>query len=212
MKSKPISIWCWLVYLAIPVLLFSVDGHYYQALFDVPKPPGQVYYELSKLVGLMAFWLMLLQLMTGLLGHTQLVSSYWSQNKHKALGILTVAMIIAHIGLFVTAVSLRTGHISLGLLIPSFSQGYYKLMLAFGVMAFWLLTIVVLSGAMRTKKTHPFWRLAHKLTLVIYVFVLLHSLSIGSETRSYWVVSLYCLSVVMVGYGVWRFFRIRRQL
>lgn len=156
---------------------------------------GQHPYILSKLFALFAVELVWLQALLGLMRHrlvpAYLISmSHW-RRLHQTLGLIAGTTMLTHVVLFVIATSLRNNHPAFDLLIP-WGRGVYRTWVAFGAASFWLLAIVIGVPFLRRFPV-VFRQWTHRLAVLALVFVALHSLAIGSESRSglvgwmYWI-------------------------
>lgn len=146
-------------------------------------PPGQWAYVLAKLLGLYAIVLLWCQMMYGLLG--SLAPGWflsWSVPRHRALGLLTLAVIILHFAAFFVASSLREGAIAYALFLPHFEGGYYPLGLSLGWLSLAALLIVVPAG-MALARHGGWWRGMHWLSAVSFIAAFAHAFRVGSETR-----------------------------
>jgi len=145
--------------------------------FRYQVPAGQLAYVFSKVMGFSAIFLMGVQLILGLLG--------WPSRNfvwHKRIGFTVFLAVFLHVALFTTAVSMRTEQIVLGVLVPSFVDGFYKAMVSLGVLSFWGVMLVMIAGVLRSKGAH--WaRWVHYLSFPIFFLAAIHSLQIGTESR-----------------------------
>lgn len=192
----------------LPLLVWiNVEGNPWEYLFN-QVPSGQAFYIFSKLLGLYAFFLVWLHIIWVLLKKTALYSVMpsWKLHYHQIMGISLIAIIILHIAFFITAVSLRNGVFSLALLFPDFSD-YYHGLLGLGVLALWLLPLIVYAGY-RLKKNQKKQGLHHT-TFLFYVLIFVHSIGAGSETKSgvlFWVYLLMGISVLLAILSKFNFF------
>lgn len=147
-------------------------------------PPGQSLFVASKLCALMALSLFWLQCMTALSRKTPALRGFFefSRRQHVVLGFSAAAVVVLHVGLFMTASALRTQHAAWDLLVPTFVQGFYKTNISFGAIAFWLLLLALVAGLFRLRRT-AVWSWVHRTVLVVFALGFLHGISIGSETR-----------------------------
>jgi len=98
-------------------------------------------------------------------------------------GISIFVLIFCHVLLFVSAVSIRQEELSIGMLLPDFSIGYYKNGLSLGVLAFFFILIATISGILR-KRLHKFWKLGHGFVYLTFALATVHGLMIGSDVNS----------------------------
>jgi len=160
---------------------------------------GQFVYVLSKLTGLYAMMFIWLQLLLGLL-KTQIKHLYGdvSSKVHSRLGISTLVLVILHVVLFVTAVSLRNDYFAWKLLVPEFSQGYYALMLTVGLGALIILLVSILSRGVLVNVNNSIKLWLHRLVFIAFYMILIHSYTIGTESRIGVMNILYLLMLVSI--------------
>jgi DMSO/TMAO reductase YedYZ heme-binding membrane subunit len=165
--------------------------------------PGQVLYLLSKLAGLYAFVAFWLQLMYGLLGASgrRRLKVECGHAFHRTLGVLVMVLVATHVALFVTGSSIRAHHFASQYLTPTFSSGYYRSIITFGIIAAILLLIAVVSAAGR-RMVGRIWRIQHWAVIPAYSLAFTHSLLIGSESRIGPVAALYLLMAVSTVIGL----------
>jgi predicted ferric reductase len=147
-------------------------------------PPGQQFYLVAKLAGLLSFFLFWLQCLLALARYAPMVPEFpvSDLHLHKRLGGATALLILTHVACFIIATSLRTGHASWELLLPSFAHGYYKLYIGLGAIAFWIVCLTVFAG-WRSARGHSRWKRVHRLWPVVFGLAFLHAFAIGTESR-----------------------------
>lgn len=165
----------------IGIWLSSIGNPSDYFIYDVP--PGQRLYVVSKLAGLIAITLFWFQLILKLAIKTNLYELRGQRNisQHKILGIIILAVTILHVALFISAVSIRSKHFALNLLLPDFTHGFYNAAVAIGVLVFWGLLLAVAMGIYQSK-LYRSWKLAHQTVIGLFVLSILHSWLLGSET------------------------------
>lgn len=170
--------------LTIPALVWLISTQNPVAYFVNEVPPGQRFYILSKLFGLLALAAFWFQCMTALARFAPALRGFvsLSRRQHIWIGASTFVLIVTHIGLFVTASTLRTGHLALPLLLPKFDQGFYSAFVSLGAVAFWMLLAVIVAGVLRARG-NQMWRWVHRASLVVFAIGFLHGITIGTETR-----------------------------
>jgi predicted ferric reductase len=183
MKRLLVPIVC-AVTLLIPIVVWLIATHGPIPYFTHHVPPGQRLYILSKLCALLALTSFWFQSMTALARFSPVLSGFFSlsRSQHILLGVTTFVMVLAHVALFVSASSLRTGHLALPLLLPKFDQGFYTAFVSVGALALWLLILVVIAGVLRARR-HAWARWVHRISFVVFGLGFLHGIAIGSETR-----------------------------
>jgi predicted ferric reductase len=147
---------------------------------------GQVPYVLSKLCALYAIELVWLQALLGLL-RLRLTRAGWVQpgvwrRIHTTLGIGALLAILAHVTLFVIATSMRNRSLAVDLLLP-WGHGVYRTWVAFGAASLWLVLLAAAVQLGRLFDARSRLRL-HRLVFAAAVLIVVHSLAIGSESRS----------------------------
>lgn len=147
-------------------------------------PPGQQLYLIAKLAGLLAFCLFWTQCLLALARHAPMLPGFPVSDLklHRKLGFTTAALILAHVGCFVAATQLRTGHQALDLLLPVFDQGFYKFNVSLGVVAFWVSCATVFAG-WRAARGSRRWKVIHLLWPVVFGLAFWHAFTIGTESR-----------------------------
>ena len=176
-------------------------------------PPGQQLYLVAKLSGLFAFFLFWLQCMLALARYAPMVTSFPVSDfrLHRRLGIATALLILAHVGLFIAAASLRTGQVAWDLLFPNVMHGYYKLNVGLGAIAFWLVGFTVFAG-WRIARGHSQWKAVHRLWPVVFGLAFLHAFAIGTESRfgAMRYLMIFVVASLVIA-GISRLFRSRRN-
>ena len=187
------------LYLLLACLFFCVLVVPFQILespidyFFYNVPSGQFLYVCSKIAGFSAILLFGLQLTLGLLG-----LKIKRPKLHKFLGIALLLMVMLHVFMFIGAVSLRSGQLSLGLLIPTFSKGFYPLMVSLGTLAFWGIVAVVMAGFLYRNKGFGLAKFIHRCSILLFFLVSLHALQIGSESHNGMLFYLYIIEFLAV--------------
>ena len=147
-------------------------------------PPGQQFYLIAKLAGLLAFCLFWTQCVLALARHAPVVPGFPSSDLrlHRRLGLATAGLILVHVGCFVAATTMRTGHPPWDLLLPVFDQGFYKFNIGLGVVAFWLVCFTVFAG-WRVSRGARRWKAIHLLWPAVFGLAFWHAFTIGTESR-----------------------------
>ncbi|MEW6167771.1 MAG: hypothetical protein AB1651_08735 [Pseudomonadota bacterium] len=149
-----------------------------------PTLPGQTIYYVSKFTALYAAVLLWLQAIGGLLSRREAQALVLpGPEQHRWLGLLVLGLVALHGGTFVLAVSIRAGHPSLDWFVPAFNAGYYKSIVSLGVIGLLCLVAAAIAALLRRRSTH--WRILHRTALAGVALGGIHSLAIGSETRSW---------------------------
>ncbi len=175
------------IVLVIPGLVFLSNAGDLRQYSSPSAPPGQFLYALSRGVGLYALTFIWLQV---LLGAFRSMAGSWLGSRdvmrtHRALGVSAALAAVAHVGLFLAAVALRSdGASSLELLAPRVGAGYYRRMLALGALGLYALLVTWGATSLRRRPSmQAIWKRFHWLGYAALLLVLVHSAAIGSETR-----------------------------
>ncbi|MEX2963695.1 hypothetical protein [Microbulbifer sp. TYP-18] len=203
---------------AFPIAVWHLSAGNPVLYFTRELPPGQLPYLFSKLTGLLAFSCFWVQCLLALAkGAPVLRNSMPSLTTkgHIRLGLSTLGLVLAHLGLFFTAVSLRTGAPAWGLLLPQFSQGYYQLHVSLGLVGLWLLLLAIFAG-WQTYRGKRGWRKVHMAWFAVFALVFWHAFAIGSESRygaMRYVFLLMVTSLTAIALSRWSFaLRARKQI
>lgn len=171
------------VMLIVATVAWLQTTHNPLSYFSEQIPPGQTFYIFSKLFGLYSIVLLGVQLCVGLAKLPVL------SKQHRILGVLTLVVIIIHMGLFVTAVSMRSGYLNFSILVPNFIDNPFNRAVSFGVLAFLLLCLVALAGVFYHLAGRLLW--LHRFSYLCFGLAMFHSVLIGTETRSFIMLFLY---------------------
>ena len=181
----------------------------FNILFDSNLPAGQRFYLVSKLLALLAIASLVAQLMLMLASRYASVSwlSSWTALSHQWLGLSTFVLIGAHGATFLAAASLRAGSPVFSLLLPNFHTGLYNAAVSLGVVAFYLSILLIILGVLSQRKRSTFGRYHWWILWPLMACVLIHSIAIGSESKTWPMILFYGASVVVIGWLIVR----RRQ-
>lgn len=192
----------------IPLATWSLSVGNLGEYFAFQVPPGQLLYLASKLSALAGLVLISVQLAFGLSGLVtpRPANAAAAFPLHRALGITTLLVVLAHALLFVVAASLRNQNVMLGYLWPDFSHGYYRSMVSIGAIALIGVLVTVFAGVLRwQRKRLGQW--LHWVSVPTYVLIWIHSLTIGSESRMGLMPYVYGLLALLVATAL--FYRMR---
>ncbi len=196
---------------AIPLITWILSVGDLTAYFTLEVPRGQILYLASKLCALAAVVLISIQLALGLSGLVRSPSSaaVASRRLHRALGVTTLLVILAHAFLFIAAASLRNKTLMLEYLWPDYSHGYYRSMISIGAIALIGVVLTVTAGFLRWQR-RPMGRWLHWIALPSYALIWIHSLTIGSESRMGLMTLVYGLLALLIATAL--VYRLRRVL
>jgi DMSO/TMAO reductase YedYZ heme-binding membrane subunit len=118
---------------------------------------------------------------------------------HRNLALMTLVFLGLHI---VTAVVDPFTNLGWTAAVIPFSSSYRTLWLGLGVIAFELLTAIVITSLVRGLLGHRAWRAIHWFTYAAWPIGVLHGLGTGTDTRSAWMLGITGACVGAVGTAV----------
>lgn len=172
----------WVIALGLPMFLWlNHTGNPFE-YFKYSAPAGQITYLFSRLFGLYAFSLLIMQVILMLAKRVGYFHN-WKICGHRNLGIITLGLAALHAVLFVLAKSLRAGYFSYEVLIPSFSDGYYKAAVSLGVISSVFIVCSIISGVCKQKRKRSlYWfGTTHYIGYVVVISTFTHLVLIGSD-------------------------------
>ncbi len=139
---------------------------------------------MSKLAALYAIAVFALQISYGISGARArlMLGIDLGLQFHRALGFSVLFLLLAHAGLFVAAVSVRAGHFASQYALPDLFGGYYVSRIALGWWA-GVGVLLAMTVALCRAQLKRIWRFAHWLSIPAAAAVVVHSWSIGTESR-----------------------------
>ncbi len=160
-----------------------------------------VTWDVARAGGFTAYVLLTLAVVVGLALSTQLQSpSRWprllNSELHNFLTLLSAIFTVVH----VLAVWLDPfTHFGWREVFLPFVSHYRPVWMALGIVALYLGVAIGMSTWLRPRIGYTWWRRLHVLTLGIYALVTVHGIGTGSDTQTWWGLSIYLVSVVLVG-------------
>jgi hypothetical protein len=150
----------------------------------------------TRVAGLVSYVLLAVLAVTGIVQTTGLIyrwiSPATSWSLHRAISSTLLVSVVVHIGalLFDHFMNLKI----VDVLIP-FLSPYRPLLVALGIVGFYLLLLVLLTSLYHIS-THPkFWRTVHFLGMIMFGLIFLHGVLIGTDVKHgfsrvlYWLVA-----------------------
>jgi len=165
----------------LPILAWTENTGGIYRLFDIHQPPGQSWYVISRLFGLLALTACCWQFFIGLSRKypTPLFSKAKTLRKtHASLGLISFILFWSHALCFTTAVSIRKELVAYQFLLPNVSDHYHSI-ISIGWLALMLVSIAVAARIFGLRHQDK-W---HKLVYAVFPIALLHSYLVGSDTR-----------------------------
>ena len=144
--------------------------------------PGELTWYLTRASGLVAWALMMVAVLWGLLLVNRVLerrpSSVWLLDLHKHLSLLTVVLTVVHVGAlwFDDFVEFSMVEIFVPL-----TSDYETTAVTIGVVALWTLGVVEVSARMRRRLGMRTWRAMHMLSGPLVIMATLHGIMIGTD-------------------------------
>ena len=128
-------------------------------------------------------------------------SKYLVQAAHRYVSLLTLVFLGLHI---VTAVLDPFARLQISDALIPFTAAYRPIWLGLGVVAAELLVALVVSSLLRARLPFRVWRMVHWLAYISWPVALLHGVGTGTDTRTWWGMSLVvlCIVAVLVALGI----------
>jgi predicted ferric reductase len=163
----------------IPALTASITG-------------GTVYWLLARAGGFVAYGLLWLAVVFGLL-MTGKVARHWPGTRqanaiHQSVSVLAVVYTVFHA--LILLGDRYIGFNLLGLLLP-FTSGYAPLWVGLGQIGLYLLVAITLSYYIRKRIGRKTWRALHYGSFILYLLVTAHGLLAGTDTSAPWALAFY---------------------
>jgi predicted ferric reductase len=187
----------------LPALTTSLSG-------ESPK----VYWHLSRSMAFVAFGLLWLSMVFGLLISSKL-APLWPGGPtafelHQHTGLLGLAFSLFH-GLILLG-DHYMGYTLVQILVPFTSTNYRPQWVGLGQVGLYLMLLVGLSVYVRQWIGKRMWRLIHFLSFLLFVLALIHGLSSGTDSSTFWAKGLYGFSGISVlGLLIYRILKTVRQ-
>jgi predicted ferric reductase len=118
---------------------------------------------------------------------------------HQTVSLLAIVFLLIHI---VTTVLDSFAPIGLVDAVVPFNGTYRPVWLGLGALSSDLLLAVLVTSLVRASLGYRAWRSIHLLAYGCWPVALVHSLGTGSDTKQVWLLALYALCVVAVGWAV----------
>ncbi len=165
----------------------------------LPRPRGTDAWMLSRATGLLAYVVLGIDVIIGLLISTRrgdrLVPRAALVDIHGWLSPLALAFVLAHGALLLADDYVRFDAIDIA--IP-FMSSRWPAAIGIGVLAAYFMVVVHLSFALRKRIGVSTWRRIHYLSFVVFVLTTVHAISIGTDRGSPVFVTAYALALVVV--------------
>lgn len=157
-------------------------------------------WEMIRASGLIAYVLLSVSMIVGIAVRARaldwLVKRAWVLEGHQTLSVLALAFTGGHIVLTMLNQYLPFSYVDV--LVP-FASGWSPVAIALGIVAFYLMALLVLSSWLRPVIGQRAWRAIHYGGFVCWVMALGHGIFSGTDTSAVWVQWLYLVSAASVG-------------
>src|SRR5579875_823109 len=160
-----------------------------------------VTWNVARAGGFTAYILLTLAVIAGLALSTQLQSpSRWPRFVNNELhNFLTLLGTIFLGGRLIVDKQNPFTHFGWNELLIPLASHYRPQWMALGIVALYLGIAIGISTLLRPHIGYRWWRRLHVLTLGIFVLATIHGLGSGSDTQTWWAMSMYVVSSVTVG-------------
>lgn len=159
-------------------------------------PEAKAYWFIARSSGFVAYGLLWLSMALGLM-ITNKMARLWpggpiAYDVHQYASLLGIAAALFH-----ALILLGDAYINYSLidvLVPFASDGYRPLWVGIGQVSFYLFALVGLSFYVRRFIGRQAWRILHFLSFAVFALALAHGLWSGSDTDTWWALSIYWAS------------------
>ena len=164
-----------------------------------PRPHGTGAWMFSRATGLLAYVVLSLDVIVGLLVSTRsadrLVPRGHLVDIHGWLSPVALALVLAHGGVLLADRYVRFDLIDV--FVP-FASTRWPVAVGIGVLAGYLVLVVHLSFGLRKRIGTVTWRRLHYLSFVAFALVTVHALAVGTDRANPWFASVYVVLLVAV--------------
>jgi predicted ferric reductase len=168
-----------------------------------------VTWDVARAGGFMSYILLVLSVVAGLALSMQLQSpSRWprlvNNELHNFLALISTIFLVVHVLAVWVDPFVKFGWREV--FIPFVSQ-YNAPWMAIGIVAMYLGIAIGISTLLRPRIGYKMWRSIHFLTFGVFILSTLHGIGTGTDTRTWWGLAIYLVSIVLVGVlFCWRVF------
>lgn len=160
-----------------------------------------VTWDIARAGGFTAYILLALSVIVGLALSTKLQSpSRWPRLINSELHNFLTLLSTIFLGVHVLAVWVDPfTHFGWYEILIPFASYYRPIWMAFGIVALYLGIAIGISTLLRKRIGYLWWRRLHVLTLVIFLLTTVHGFFTGSDSQTWWGLSIYLVSTIIVG-------------
>lgn len=183
--------------------------------FSVPEPsfgifgdPAKFAWYFARATGILAFILLTIVVIHGLIissrAFIRMYPAAIALETHRFLSWAALGIVVLHFGSFLFDDFMRMSVAEI--FIPFLLQRDFKTLLgydiglvtALGIIAFYLIVILILTSEFRSKMSAKLWRTIHYSSFVAYPLFLIHGILTGTDSREWWMQAMYILSGISV--------------
>lgn len=164
------------------------------------------YWYLTRGTGVVALILLTITVALGVANvqrlHTARLPRFVIDAVHRNVALLSVAFVFVHV-----ATTLLDGYVPIRVIdaVVPFTSAYRPFWLGLGALSLDLLAAVVITSLLRRRFGYRAWRATHWAAYASWPVALLHSVGIGSDVKSGWMLIILAACVAVVALAVlWR--------
>jgi hypothetical protein len=162
-------------------------------------------WDMARAGGFTAFLLLTLSVALGLALSLQLQAPRWPRLINNELHNFVTVVTLVFIGVHVLAVWLDPfTQFGLDEILLPFASHYRPIWMGLGIVAMYLAIAIALSVYIRPRIGYAWWRRLHYLTFAVYALTLVHGIATGSDTRTWWGITIYGGSALLITTLLWR--------
>jgi predicted ferric reductase len=158
-----------------------------------------VTWDIDRAGGLTAYVLLTLSVVIGLALSLHWQSPRWPRLINNELHnfVTLLALIFTAVHVLAVWIDPFTNFGWRAVFIP-FATSYHPLPMALGIVGLYLGLAVGLSTWIRPWIGYAWWRRFHYVTLLLFALVAIHSITLGTDSKTPWVIALYAVSCALV--------------
>lgn len=153
----------------------------------------------ARVTGLLSFTLLYIVMFLGLSirtpGLNKLIKPIYSLNIHAWLSVQAIILVFVHGGALLFDKYLQFTW--LDILVPFFNKTYVP-ELALGIIAMYLMLVLIISSYLRKFINYKVWRISHFLNIPLYGMAVYHGLYLGTDLASGWAREFYIYANVFL--------------
>lgn len=183
--------------------------------FAVPEPgfgifgdPAKFAWYFARATGILSFILLTIVVIHGLVissrAFIRVYPAAIALETHRFLSWVALGTVVLHFGSFLFDDFMRMSFAEI--FVPFLLQRDFKTLLgydigavtALGIIAFYLIVILILTSEFRSRMSAKLWRTIHYSSFVAYPLFLIHGILTGTDSREWWMQAMYAVSGVLV--------------